>query len=62
MICLKGLTAVALAKTLRLPLVSMGSSAAPSPKHKRIPDICQLESVLPYSFNDFLKIEGLGVA
>ena len=59
-ICLRDMTAVALAKSLRLPLVSSESSAGDSPKHKRIPDICALENVVPYSFNDFLKIEGAG--
>jgi hypothetical protein len=57
---LNDLTGVALAKTLKLPIVSMESSAAPSPKHKRIPDICALESVIAYDFNTFLKIEGAG--
>ena len=59
-ICLRDLTAVALARCLKLPLVSSESSAGDSPKHKRIPDICALENVVPYSFNDFLKIEGAG--
>lgn len=59
-ICLPDLTAVALAKCLKLPLVSSESSAGDSPKHKRIPDICALEDVVPYSFNEFLKIEGAG--
>ena len=57
-ICLRDLTSVALAKTLNLPLISEESSAGDSPKHKRIPDICALENVVPYSFNNFLKIEG----
>jgi hypothetical protein len=52
------LTGIALAKTLALPLIHMESSAATSPKHKRIPDICALEGVLSYSFNDFLRLEG----
>ena len=55
---LRDLTAVALAKSLKLPLISSESSARDSPKHKRIPDICSLESVVPYSFNEFLKLEG----
>ncbi|MBX3560985.1 MAG: DUF4411 family protein [Sphingomonas sp.] len=59
-ISLKDLTAVALAKSLNLPLVSSESSARDSPKHKRIPDICALESVVPYSFNEFLRLEGGG--
>lgn len=59
-ICLPDLTAVALAKCLKLPLISSESSAGDSAKHKRIPDICALENVVPYSFNQFLKIEGAG--
>jgi len=59
-ICLNDLTAVALAKTLGVPVVSMESRAIGSPKHKRIPDICDLEDVLHYSFNDFMTIEGIG--
>lgn len=59
-ICLPDLTAIALGKALGLPVVSMESSAKGSPKHKRIPDICELENVLHYEFNDFLKIEGIG--
>lgn len=57
-ITLPDLGAIALAKTLALPLIHMESSAHPSEKHKRIPDICALEGVLSYSFNDFLRLEG----
>jgi len=57
-ICIPDLSAIALAKTLGLPLVAMESSAAGSLKHKRIPDICDLENVISYSFNDFIRIEG----
>jgi hypothetical protein len=59
-ICLNDLTAVALAKTLGIPVVSMETRATGSPKHKRIPDICDLEDVLHYTFNDFMTIEGFG--
>lgn len=58
-ICIPDLTAIALGKTLKVPVVSMESSAFGSPKHKRILDICALEKVLHYTFNDFLTIEGL---
>jgi hypothetical protein len=57
-IVLNDLTAVALAKSLGLPLISMESSAGDSPKHKRIPDICGLENVLHLDFNAFLRIQG----
>lgn len=57
-VCIHDLTAVALAKTLGLPLISMESSAGDSPKHKRIPDICGMENVLHHNFNAFLRIEG----
>jgi hypothetical protein len=58
-ICLSDLTIVALAKTLGVSVVSMESRAVGSPKHKRIPDICDAEKVLHHTFNDFLMIEGL---
>lgn len=57
---LKDLTIISLAKTLGLPVVSMERSAMPSTMKRRIPDICQAESLLHYSFNDFLRLEGIG--
>ena len=57
---LKDLTIVALAKTLGLPVVSMEKSALPSDTKRRIPDICAAESVPHHSFNEFLRLEGIG--
>jgi len=58
-ICLADLTGIAMAKTLRLPLVSSESSTQDSPTKKRIPDICDLEKVPHLTFNQFLKAEGV---
>jgi len=58
-ISLNDLTVIALAKTLRLPVVSEERSAMPSPTKRRIPDICHLENVLHHTFVKFLEIEGL---
>jgi len=57
---LKDLTIISLAKTLALPVVSMEVSALPSPTKRRIPDICSAENVLHLTFNEFLRIEGIG--
>lgn len=57
---LKDLTIISLAKTLSLPVVSMEVTALPSPTKRRIPDICQEENVLHLTFNEFLRIEGIG--
>jgi hypothetical protein len=58
---LNDVTIIALAKTLSLPLVSMESSAVPSPKKKRIPDICPLEGVTHLTFNEFCIAEKIQV-
>jgi Domain of unknown function (DUF4411) len=56
---LNDLSIVALAKTLKLPVISMESdSYQPSQKKVRIPALCMLESVTHLTFNDFLRIEG----
>lgn len=57
---LKDLTIISLAKTLGLPVVSMEVTALASPTKRRIPDICAAENVLHHTFNDFLRIEGIG--
>lgn len=57
---LADLTIIALARTLELPVVSMEVTAHPSPDKRRIPDICDLESVVHHTFNDFLKKERIG--
>ena len=58
---LNDMTIIALAKTLELPLISMESIAAPSTAKKRIPDICKLEGIEHFSFNDFLRAEGISI-
>jgi hypothetical protein len=58
-VCLKDMTTIALAKAIRTPLVSMEKSAMPSPKKKRIPDICDLENIKHLYFVDFLEAEGI---
>jgi Domain of unknown function (DUF4411) len=51
---------VALAKTLKLPVVSMEKRKAQKSETKRaIPDICDAEDVHHMSFNDFLRAEGI---
>ena len=58
-ICLNDLSIVALAKTLRLPLVNMESFVPEqSPNKRRIPNICKYEGVVPLTFNVFLRNEG----
>jgi len=54
---------IALAKTLGLPLVNMEAPNRnePSEKRIRIPDLCQLEAVTPFTFNDFLRAEGISL-
>lgn len=55
-ICLNDLSIVALAKTLDLSLVNMEVFVPEqSPNKRRIPNICKYESVLPLTFNEFLR-------
>jgi len=60
-ISLNDLSIVALAKTLGIPLVSMEVSAKPSVTKRRIPDVCQIESVKHISFSDFLRANNIRV-
>ncbi len=59
------LSIVALAKTLKLPVVSMEkrntNKGPPSSAKLRIPDLCDRERVTHLFFNDFLKKEGIRV-
>jgi hypothetical protein len=60
MIGLNDLSIVALAKTLKLPVVSMEKRKAHQSATKRgIPDICDFENVPHMTFNDFLRAEGI---
>ena len=57
-VCLNDLTIVALAKTLNLPVISMESKIIDAnAKKRRIPNICDMERVQHYTFNDFLRLE-----
>jgi hypothetical protein len=59
---LKDLTIVALAKTLKLPVVSSEkrlSTMQDSDKRQKIPDICDKEGVTHMSFNELLRAEGI---
>jgi len=58
-ISLNDMTIVALAKTLKLPVVSSESSSGNSPTKRRIPDMCKMENVLHRTFVEFLRDEGL---
>src|SRR6266481_1705209 len=58
---LKDLTIIALAKTLKLPVISSEkklNALQESDKRQKIPDICDKESVAHMSFNDLLRAEG----
>lgn len=54
-VCINDVSVVALAKTLNLPLVSGEVTAGPSPKKRKIPDVCKLEGVTHFDINDFLR-------
>ena len=57
---LNDISIVALAKTLKLPVVSMEKRKAhQSDKKRTIPDICDAENVAHMSFNEFLRAEGI---
>jgi len=50
---------VALAKTLKLPVISMEDDTfQTTQKRMRIPGLCRAEKVTHMTFNDFLKAEG----
>jgi hypothetical protein len=49
---------IALGKTLSLPVVSMEALIMqPESKNRRIPNICQIETVEHLTFSDFLRRE-----
>lgn len=57
-VCLNDISIVALAKTLRLPVLSMEKRVEKNAKKRHIPDICDAEGVPHLSFNDFCRKEG----
>ena len=60
---LNDLSIVALALTLRVPVVSMEArnSGEASAKRLRIPDLCDREGVKHLTFNEFLREEGIKI-
>jgi hypothetical protein len=59
-VCLNDISIVALAKTLKVLVVSMEAPVtAASTKKLRIPDVCALEAVEHLRFNKFLRKEKL---
>lgn len=60
---LNDLSIVALALTLKLPLVSMEAANVyqPSTTKRRIPDICASEKVPHLDFNDLLRAKGIKI-
>lgn len=57
-VCLNDLSIIALAKTLKLPIVSMEARVREMvSKHRRIPNICDAEGVEHLTFSDFLRRE-----
>lgn len=59
---LNDISIIALAKTLGLPVISMEADGfQPSEKRMRIPQVCRSEAVRHYTFNEFLRIEGIKI-
>lgn len=56
---LNDISIIALAKTLKLPVVSMEVSARDSTTKRRIPDICKLEGVQHMTFSEYCRAENL---
>ena len=57
-VCLNDISIIALAKTLRLPVLSMEKPVDKNSKKRHIPDICTAEDVPHLSFNEFCRREG----
>lgn len=57
-ICLNDISIIALAKTLKCPVVSMEAFINSDTK-RRIPNVCKIENVDHLSFNDFLRRESI---
>ena len=56
---LTDISIIALAKTLKLPVVSMEVEVTAGSKKLHIPDICRLQSVEHLTFSQFLRKENL---
>jgi|SRR6185437_4889925 len=57
-VCLSDISIIALAKILRLPVLSMEKPVDKKSKKRHIPDICSAEGVTHLDFNDFCRKEG----
>jgi Domain of unknown function (DUF4411) len=57
-ICISDISIIALAKTLKLPVLSMEKPVDKNSKKRHIPDICAAESITHVSFNEFCRKEG----
>jgi hypothetical protein len=59
---LNDISIIALAKTLKLPIISMEAPMGQvSETKKRIPEICQMEGVPHLTFNEFLRAEKIHI-
>ncbi len=58
-VCLNDISIVALAKTLKVPVVSMEEPVTSGAKKLHIPDVCKLQSVEHLRFSEFLRKEKL---
>jgi hypothetical protein len=58
-VCLNDISIIALGKTLNIPVVSMEEPVTSGSKKLHIPDVCNLQSVEPLSFSEFLRREKL---
>ena len=57
-VCLNDISIIALAKTLDVPVLSMGKPVERNARKRHIPDICVAEGVPHLNFNDFCRGEG----
>lgn len=57
---LNDISIIALAQSLGLPLVSMEVRVVdPSARKRKIPNVCDIESISHFDFNGFLRAEGI---
>ena len=57
-VCLNDISIIALAQTLKLPVISMEKPVQKGAKKRHIPDICLSEKVDHFDFSDFCRKEG----
>jgi hypothetical protein len=56
-VCLNDLSIIALAKTLKVPVLSMEKPVQANAKKLHIPDVCKIEGVEHVTFSDFCRKE-----